>query len=130
MASSRKNISSGSSWEPIIGYSRAVRIGNVIEISGTTATDANGKVVGIDNPYEQTKYILQKVEKVLAEAGATMNNVIRTRMFLTDITRWEEYARAHGEIFSVIRPASTMVEVSKLIDPQHLVEIEISAIVE
>ncbi|MES2732827.1 MAG: RidA family protein [Bacteroidota bacterium] len=124
----RKNISSGSSWEDVIGYSRAVRIGNVVEISGTTASD-NGKVVGENNPYEQTQFILAKVEKVLVEAGATMNDVIRTRIFLTDISRWEEVAKAHGEFFRNIKPATTIVEVKALIDAGLMVEIEISAVV-
>jgi enamine deaminase RidA (YjgF/YER057c/UK114 family) len=125
----RNNISSGASWEDIIGYCRAVRIGNVIEVSGTTAVD-NGKVVGEDSPYEQTRFILAKIEKVLIEAGATMSDVVRTRMFVTDISRWEEVGRAHGEFFRDIKPATCMVEVKALIEPALLVEIEVTAIVE
>lgn len=124
----RKNISSGSSWEDIIGYCRAVRIGKVVEVSGTTAVD-NGKVVGENNPYEQTRFILAKIEKALIEAGATMTDVVRTRMFVTDISRWEEVGRAHGEFFRDIKPATCMVEVKALIEPTLLVEIEVTAIV-
>ena len=125
----RKNISSGSSWEDIIGYCRAVRVGNVIEVSGTTAVD-NGQVVGENSPYEQTRFILAKIEKALIEAGATMSDVVRTRMFVTDISRWEEVGRAHGEFFRDIKPATCMVEVKALIEPALLVEIELTAIVE
>lgn len=123
----RQNISSGSPWEEIVGYSRAVRIGNVVEISGTTAMDGD-KLVGEGSLYEQTKFILQKVEKVLAEAGATLENVIRTRIFVTDISQWEEAGKAHGEFFGKIKPATSMVEVSNLIDKKLLVEIEVSAV--
>jgi enamine deaminase RidA (YjgF/YER057c/UK114 family) len=125
----RKNISSGASWEDIIGYCRAVRIGNVIEVSGTTAVD-NGQVVGENSPYEQTRFILAKIKKALIEAGATMSDVVRTRMFVTDISRWEEVGRAHGEFFRDIKPATCMVEVKALIEPALLVEIEVTAIVE
>jgi enamine deaminase RidA (YjgF/YER057c/UK114 family) len=124
----RKNISSGASWEDIIGYCRAVRVGNVIEVSGTTAVD-NGQVVGENSPYEQTRFILAKIEKALIEAGATMSDVVRTRMFVTDISRWEEVGRAHGEFFRDIKPATCMVEVKALIEPALLVEIEVTAIV-
>jgi enamine deaminase RidA (YjgF/YER057c/UK114 family) len=124
----RQNISSGSPWEEIIGYSRAVKIGNVVEISGTTASSDNG-IVGKNNLYEQTKFILEKVSTVLAEAGATMEHVVRTRMFLTNITEWEEAAKAHGEFFKNIKPVTTMVEVSNLIDADMLIEIEVSAII-
>ena len=125
----RLNISSGAKWEDIVGYSRAVRIGNVIETAGTTALDENGNVVGIGNPYEQTKFILAKIEKALIAAGGTLQDVIRTRMFVTDISRWEEIGRAHGEYFKAIKPASTMVEVRALINPEMLIEIEVTAIV-
>lgn len=127
MSNLRKNISSGAKWEDIIGYSRAVKIGNVIEISGTTASDANG-VVGEGSHYEQTKFILQKVAKVLAEAGARMEDVVRTRMFVADISKWEEVGKAHGEFFKDIKPATTMVQ-AKLIGDEYLVEIEVTAIV-
>ncbi|HYG37098.1 MAG TPA: RidA family protein [Cytophagales bacterium] len=127
MNNSRRNISSGAKWEDIIGYSRAVKIGNVIEISGTTASDENG-VVGEGSHYEQTKFILQKVAKVLAEAGASFKDVVRTRMFVADISKWEEVGKAHGEVFKDIKPATTMVE-AKLIGAEYLVEIEVTAIV-
>ena len=127
--SKRTNISSGAPWEAIVGYSRAVRIGNHVWVSGTTATDEHGKVVGIGDAAAQTRYALQKIERALAEAGATFADVVRTRMFVTDISQWEAIGRVHGEYFSDIRPAATMVEVSKLIDPDHLVEIEVDAFV-
>ncbi len=127
---SRINISSGAQWESIVGYSRAVRIGNTVEVTGTVAVDASGVLVGKDDPYEQTRFIIQKIEGVLKQAGATLNDVVRTRMFVTDISRWEEYGRAHGEFFSVIRPCTTMVEVSRLIEPGFLIEIEATAVIE
>ncbi len=130
MTNQRLNISSGAKWESIVGYSRAVRVGNVIEVSGTTAVDDQGQVVGIDDPYEQTRFILAKIERALEEAGASLTDVVRTRMFVTDIARWEEIGRAHGERFGDIRPVATMVEVSALISPELLVEIEATAIVE
>ena len=123
----RKNISSGASWESIVGYSRAVRIGNHIWVAGTTATDANGNVVGVGDVAVQTRYALQKIGRALEGAGATFAGVVRTRMFVTDISQWEIVGRIHGEIFGSIRPAATMVEVAKLIDPQHLIEIEVDA---
>jgi enamine deaminase RidA (YjgF/YER057c/UK114 family) len=123
----RQNISSGAVWEDIVGYSRAVRVGNVIEVAGTTATDGD-KVIGTGSAYEQTKFILQKIEKALEEAGATMEDVVRTRLFVTDISQWEEIGRAHGEVFRSIKPASTMVQVSALINPEHLIEIEATAL--
>ena len=123
----RKNISSGASWESIVGYSRAVRIGNHIWVAGTTATDANGNVVGVGDVAVQTRYALQKIGRALEGAGATFADVVRTRMFVTDISQWEIIGRIHGEIFGSIRPASTMVEVAKLVDPQHLIEIEVDA---
>ncbi len=125
----RENISSGSPWEDIIGYSRAVKIGNMIEIAGTTSSSADG-IVGKGNLYEQTKFILEKVKVVLEEAGASLDNVIRTRMFLTNISDWEQAGKAHGEFFKNIKPATTMVEVSNLIDGDMLIEIEVSAILD
>jgi enamine deaminase RidA (YjgF/YER057c/UK114 family) len=125
--SSRKNISSGAKWEDVVGYSRAVVLGNQLEVSGTVATDDNG-VVEKGNFYGQTKFILQKLEGVLKQAGFSMNDVVRTRMFVTDISRWEEIGKAHGEFFKSIKPATSMVEVSALIDPDYLVEIEITAV--
>jgi enamine deaminase RidA (YjgF/YER057c/UK114 family) len=125
----RINISSGAKWEDIVGYSRAVRVGNIIEVAGTTAVDERGETVGINDPYEQTKYILRKIEKALAEAGASMKDVVRTRMFVTDISKWEEIGRAHGEFFREIKPAASMIEVKGLISPGLLVEIEVTAII-
>jgi enamine deaminase RidA (YjgF/YER057c/UK114 family) len=125
----RKNISSGAPWEAIVGYSRAVRAGNHVWVAGTTATDATGNVVGVGDAAAQTRYALQKIEKALVEAGATLGDVVRTRLFVTCIADWEAIGRVHGEFFGGIRPASTMVEVSKLIDPDHLVEIEVDAFV-
>ena len=126
----RINIASGAKWEEIVGYCRAVRLGNVVEVAGTTAVDEAGATVGAGNPYDQTIYILQKIEKALHQAGASMQDVVRTRMFVTDITRWEEVGRAHGEFFRDVRPAATMVEVNALISPELMVEIEVSAILE
>ena len=126
----RLNISSDAKWEDIVGYSRAVRVGNVIEVAGTTAVDENGDVVGLNDPYEQTSFILAKIEKALIQAGATMKDVVRTRMFVTDISRWEEVGRAHGLYFKDIKPAASMIEVKALISPELLVEIEVTALVE
>lgn len=123
-----KKVSSGTHWEEFVGYSRAIRHGNRIEIAGTTAIDQNGAVVGIGDPYKQTMFIIHKAEIVLNELGATLNNVIRTRIYTTDISKWEEIGRAHGDFFKETRPVSTMVEVSKLINKDLLVEIEFSAI--
>jgi enamine deaminase RidA (YjgF/YER057c/UK114 family) len=125
----RLTISSGTRWEEVAGYSRAVRVGNIVEVAGTTAADENNQVVGVNDPYQQTRFILTKIEKALASTGASMKDVIRTRMFVTDISRWEELARAHGEVFREIKPASTMVEVNRLISPELLVEIEATAII-
>lgn len=124
----RLNISSGAKWEDIVGYSRAVRIGNIIEVAGTTAVDENGDVVGVNDPYEQTRYALTKIEKALTQAGASMKDVVRTRMFVTDISRWEEVGRAHGLYFKEIKPAASMIEVKALISPELMVEIEVTAI--
>jgi enamine deaminase RidA (YjgF/YER057c/UK114 family) len=123
----RKKFSSGVKWEDIVGYSRAVLHGNHLEISGTVATDENG-VVGTGDFYEQTKFILTKIKFVLEQAEFTLEDVVRTRMFVTDIRHWEEVGKAHGEIFKIIKPATSMVEVSSLIDPDYLVEIEVTAI--
>ena len=125
----RTNYSSGAKWENIVGYSRAVKIGNLVEVTGTVAVDSNNEPVGKDNAYEQTKFALQKIEKVLQEAGASLKDVIRTRMFVTDISRWEEYGKAHGEFFSEIRPCTSMIEVKGLISPEYLVEIEATAVI-
>jgi len=125
----RINISSGAKWENIVGYSRAVRVGNVVEVTGTVAVDDSGNVVGKNDPYLQTKSILQKIEKVLIQAGASMNDVVRTRMFVTDISRWEEYGKAHNEFFHDIKPCTSMIEISRLISPEYLVEIEATAII-
>ena len=125
----RQNISSGAVWENTIGYSRAVRVGNVVEVAGTTAMDGD-QVVGIGDAYEQTRFILQKIEKALIEAGATLQDVVRTRIYVTDISQWEAVGRAHGEFFSAIKPAATMVQVSALIRPEQLVEIEATAILQ
>jgi enamine deaminase RidA (YjgF/YER057c/UK114 family) len=125
----RTNYSSGAKWEDIVGYSRAVKMGNTIEVTGTVAVDDNSNLVGGNNAYEQTKFIIQKIETVLQRAGASLNDVVRTRLFVTDISRWEEYGKAHGEFFKSIKPCTTMVEVSKLISPEYLIEIEATAII-
>lgn len=123
----RKNISSGAKWENIVGYSRAVVFDNTMEISGTVAVDVNNNLVGKDDPYAQTKYILQKVNGVLIEAGFTIADVVRTRIFVTDISQWEAVGKAHGEFFQAVKPATSMVEVRSLISPEYLVEIEVTA---
>ena len=124
----RMNISSGAKWEDIVGYSRAVRVGNTIEVAGTTAVDEQGNVVGLNNAYEQTRFSLGKIEKALTAAGASLKDVVRTRMFVTDISKWEEIGRAHGEFFRTIKPAASMIEVKGLISPELVVEIEVTAI--
>lgn len=125
---SRKAITTGAKWEDIVGYARAVQVGNVIEISGTVATDSSGEVVGIDDVYLQTKFILMRIENILGQLDASLSDVIRTRIFVTDITQWELVGKAHGEVFSDIKPVTSMVEVSRLIDDRFLVEIEATAI--
>ena len=124
----RINYSSGAIWENIIGYSRAVKIGNTIEVTGTVAVDENNKLIGEGDAYTQTKFILSKIEKVLHQAGATMQDVVRTRMFVTDISQWEAYGKAHGEVFGNIKPCTSMIEIKALINPEYLIEIEATAI--
>lgn len=126
--STRTNYSSGAIWEDKVGYSRAVKVGNHIEVSGTVASDEEGKVVGKDSAYEQTKYILEKIEKALQQAGASLSDVVRTRMFVTDISRFDEYGRAHGEVFGTIKPCTSLLEVKGLVSPDYLIEIEATAI--
>ena len=129
MSSTRINYSSGAKWEDIVGYSRAVKVGNVVEVTGTVAVDEENNIIGEGSAYLQTKFIIQKIEAVLKQAGAELHHVVRTRMFVTDIAQWEEYGRAHGEYFKDIRPCTSMVEVKGLIAPEYLIEIEATAMI-
>lgn len=126
----RRSVSTGTPWEKSVAYSRAVRVGNLVFVAGTTASNADGSTVAVGNPYLQAVFVLRKIEAALVEVGAKLSDVVRTRMFVTDISRWEEIGRAHGEVFAGINPVATMVEVRRLVNPDHLVEIEVDAVID
>ncbi len=128
--SDRLRVSSGTPWEAKVGYSRAIRVGNTVWTAGTTASDAEGQVIGKGDAYAQMRYILDKIQDALAQAGATMADVVRVEIFVTDISRWQEIGRAHAEVFGAIRPVNFMVEVARLVDPDHLVEVAVTAVID